>query len=84
MPPRGAPSRGGSSRGRGGSTNSPNIGAHVTTVGVKRPNFGTVGRDLAVYVNSFKTTIPESVIHHYDGKEPRFPAACHETLIFSP
>jgi eukaryotic translation initiation factor 2C len=58
MPPRGAPSRGGSSgRGRGGSTDSPHISPHVTTVGVKRPNFGTVGRDLAVYVNSFKTTI---------------------------
>ena len=68
MPPRGAPSRGGSSRGRGGSTNLPNIGTHVATVGVKRPNFGTLGRDLTVYVNSFKTTIPESVIHHYDGK----------------
>jgi hypothetical protein len=83
MPPRGAPSRGGSSRGRG-ANNSPNIGAHVATVGVKRPNFGTVGRDLAVYVNSFKTTIPESVIHHYDGKEPRFPASCYGTLMLSP
>jgi eukaryotic translation initiation factor 2C len=35
---------------------------------VKRPSFGTLGRDLAIYVNSFQTTIPESVIHHYDGK----------------
>lgn len=71
MPPRGAPSLRGSAvsgRGRAGPTDSPSIGSHVTTVGVKRPSFGTLGRDLAIYVNSFQTTIPESVIHHYDGK----------------
>lgn len=72
MPPRGAPSLRGTSssgRGRGGGTDLPNISAHVTTVGVKRPNFGTIGRELAIYVNSFQTTIPDNVIHHYDGKE---------------
>ena len=72
MPPRGAPSLRGSSSGRGrgggGGIDLPNISAHVTTVGVKRPNFGTIGRDLAIYVNSFQTTIPDNVIHHYDGK----------------
>jgi eukaryotic translation initiation factor 2C len=33
-----------------------------------RPNFGTGGRELPIFVNSFQTTIPEAVIHHYDGK----------------
>lgn len=82
MPPR-AQARGGprgpslSGRGSRGSSTSrvsqtaqpevPNIGAHITTVGVKRPNFGTGGRELSIYVNSFQTTIPEGVIHHYDG-----------------
>jgi len=78
MPPR-TQARGGprgSSRGSRGSSITrgpsvqpevPNIGAHITTVGVKRPNFGTGGRELSIYVNSFQTTIPEGVIHHYDG-----------------
>lgn len=47
----------------------PNPNAHITTVGVMRPNFGTGGRELPIFVNSFQTTIPEAVIHHYDGKE---------------
>jgi eukaryotic translation initiation factor 2C len=46
----------------------PNPNAHITTVGVMRPNFGTGGRELPIFVNSFQTTIPEDVIHHYDGK----------------
>ena len=81
MPPRAASARG--SRGarggrgagplRGGGSSSlaiglPSAGSHITTVGVKRPNFGTGGRELPIFVNSFVTTIPEGVIHHYDGK----------------
>jgi hypothetical protein len=76
MPPRAASargSRGGARGGRGGGTGSvsfgiPSAGSHITTVGVKRPNFGTGGREFPIFVNSFVTTIPEGVIHHYDGK----------------
>jgi eukaryotic translation initiation factor 2C len=82
MPPRAAPTRGsrGGARGgrgagppRGGGSGPlafglPSAGSHITTVGVKRPNFGTGGRELPIFANSFVTTIPEGVIHHYDGK----------------
>ena len=73
MPPRAAPargSRGGARGGRGASPlfGLPSAGSHITTVGVKRPNFGTGGRELPIFVNSFVTTIPEGVIHHYDGR----------------
>jgi len=46
----------------------PQSAAHVTTIGVKRPDFGTLGRPLDVYVNSYVTTIPDKIIIHYDGK----------------
>lgn len=67
--PRGAgPTRGGRVRGGPSSQyDSPSIGSHITTVGVKRPNFGALGREIPIYVNSFETTIPEGVIHHYNG-----------------
>ena len=84
MPPRATPRGGPSGRGggtgpairgtrgnvRGGGVRIglPNPNAHITTVGVMRPNFGTGGRELPIFVNSFQTTIPEGVIHHYDGK----------------
>jgi eukaryotic translation initiation factor 2C len=64
-PPRTRPPRVG---GPSSQYDSPSIGSHVTTVGVKRPNFGTLGRDIPIYVNSFETSIPENVIHHYNGK----------------
>lgn len=78
MPPRGdtrgAPRGGGGPirGGRGGATRGgppagPISSSHITTVGVKRPDFGTSGRPLPIVVNSFVTTIPESIIHHYDG-----------------
>jgi hypothetical protein len=35
---------------------------------VKRPDFGTAGKNLAIYVNAFVTSIPEDTIRHYDGK----------------
>ncbi|KAJ7481095.1 argonaute-like protein [Mycena galericulata] len=44
----------------------PTAGAHITTVGVKRPNFGSGGQPVSIHVNSFVTTIPSSIIHHYD------------------
>ncbi|KNZ81482.1 Protein argonaute-2 [Termitomyces sp. J132] len=55
--------------GRGGATQVPHHAtptSHITTVGVKRPGYGTGGRPLPIYVNSFATTIPEGIIHHYD------------------
>ncbi|KAL1743740.1 Piwi domain-containing protein [Schizophyllum fasciatum] len=52
---------------RGGASGRPvNISPHVTTVGVKRPNYGTAGRPLEVIANSFETTLPEGNISHYD------------------
>jgi eukaryotic translation initiation factor 2C len=36
-------------------------------VGVKRPGYGTAGRAVTVYSNFFRISLPESVIHHYDG-----------------
>jgi eukaryotic translation initiation factor 2C len=79
MPPRVAPGRGGPPRGTGGPVRGgrgrgsgvqvglPTSGAHITTIGVKRPDFGSGGRALPIFVNSFVTTIPEGIIHHYDG-----------------
>ena len=81
MPPRatgrgGPPTRGATgpairgARGRGApiQIGLPSTNSHITTVGVKRPNFGTGGREIPISVNSFVTTIPEAVIHHYDGR----------------
>lgn len=82
MPPRGAPARGGprgvggARGGRGGPTRggpqvgSTTSGSHITTIGVKRPDYGTSGRTVPIFVNSFVTTIPEGIIHHYDGAIP--------------
>ncbi|KAJ7908290.1 argonaute-like protein [Mycena leptocephala] len=44
----------------------PTSGAHITTVGVKRPDFSTGGQPVSIFVNSFATTVPSSIIHHYD------------------
>ncbi|KAF7292383.1 Argonaute-like protein [Mycena chlorophos] len=63
MPPRPANS---------GRAGLPTVGAHITTVGVKRPDFGTGGQPTPIYVNSFQTTIPNTTIHHYDGKSTWF------------
>ncbi|KAJ7781167.1 argonaute-like protein [Mycena metata] len=46
----------------------PTAGAHITTVGVKRPDFSSGGQPVQIFVNSFATTVPSSIIHHYDGK----------------
>jgi hypothetical protein len=42
--------------------------AHITTVGVKRPSFGTSGRVVKVKVNAFEATVPQTNIRHYDGE----------------
>ncbi|KAF9480194.1 argonaute-like protein [Pholiota conissans] len=78
MPPRIAstrgsgPSRGGGTArgggaGRGGAVAIP---AHVKTVGVKRPGFGTSGRIVPTVINAFSTTIPDGIIYHYDAVNP--------------
>lgn len=78
MPPRGAPGRGGPLRGRGGATRGglqvglPSSNSQITTVGVKRPDFGTGGKAFPIYVNSFVTTVPDNIIHHYDGVQEKF------------
>lgn len=62
-----------------------NIAEHVTTVGVRRPNFGTAGRTIEVIANSFQTTLPDSIIHHYDvvisPSEKVLPAKVNMRLI---
>ncbi|KAJ7180150.1 argonaute-like protein [Mycena crocata] len=35
-------------------------------VGVKRPDFASGGQPVSIFVNSFVTTVPSSIIHHYD------------------
>ncbi|KAF8992551.1 argonaute-like protein [Cyathus striatus] len=89
-PGRGGPARGGPQRGRGGARggapaqNAPHISEHVTTIGVRRPNFGTSGTLLPIFVNSFITTIPENIIYHYDvisPSEKTLPARLNMALI---
>ncbi|KAJ6500901.1 argonaute-like protein [Mycena sanguinolenta] len=74
MPPRGqgrgAPrgGGGGGGGGRGGGRGGRGMGpSHITTIGVRRPGFGSSGRTIPVNINSFKTTVPEGWIYHYDG-----------------
>ncbi|KAF7366306.1 Protein argonaute-2 [Mycena sanguinolenta] len=40
---------------------------HITTIGVRRPDYGSSGRPLNINVNSFTARIPNSNIYHYDG-----------------
>lgn len=46
--------------------------SHVATVGVRRPGFGVAGKPIRVTANYFRTTIPDRVIHHYDGSSPLY------------
>jgi eukaryotic translation initiation factor 2C len=48
-----------------GATSAP--GAHIQTVGVRRPGTGRAGRPIQVYTNHFEIAVPDSTIHHYDG-----------------
>jgi len=94
MPPRISPAASRASRGgppsRGGTPGSafgdlPPSGSHITTVGVKRPNFGSSGREIPIFVNSFVTSIPDGNIHHYDvailPSEKVLPARLNMQLI---
>ncbi|KAG6835855.1 hypothetical protein H0H93_013913, partial [Arthromyces matolae] len=42
-------------------------GANVTTIGLKRPNFGTSGRAIAVVANCYVAEPPHEIIRHYDA-----------------
>ncbi|KAG1790006.1 uncharacterized protein HD556DRAFT_756886 [Suillus plorans] len=64
-PPRGGPAGGRTVHAPTGPAALP--GSHVQAVGVKRPGYGTAGRAVTVFSNFFKISLPESVIHHYDG-----------------
>ncbi|KAJ7932831.1 argonaute-like protein [Mycena leptocephala] len=88
MPPRGQ-GRGGPRGGRGGAGSARGGPAHqqpathVTTVGVKRPDFGSSGRQMTINVNSFSATIPDGSIYHYDviSSEKNMPVAMNMRLI---
>ncbi|KAJ8092001.1 hypothetical protein PM082_024237 [Marasmius tenuissimus] len=43
---------------------------HIQTVGVRRPNFGTSGRVVAVLANMYEVTLPQNVIRQYDAIKP--------------
>ncbi|KAL0575953.1 hypothetical protein V5O48_006023 [Marasmius crinis-equi] len=85
----GGPSgRGGRGGGRGGSSSTPGgnpvISDHVNTIGVRRPNFGTTGKQTTIAVNSFSTTIPQTIIRHYDvitPSEQTLPARLNMEII---
>ena len=47
--------------------------APVEAVGVKRPNLsGNRGKHIVVSTNFFEITIPNCLIHQYDGLSPTF------------
>jgi eukaryotic translation initiation factor 2C len=79
MPPRSAPRRGpgpGLQRGTGGpgrdrgarqgGVSVANIAGSVKTIGVKRPGYGTGGREVQTVVNAFPVEVPDEMIYHYD------------------
>ncbi|KAG6837428.1 hypothetical protein H0H93_009522 [Arthromyces matolae] len=73
--------------GRAGQSQVPHsalLNTHITTVGVRRPGYGTGGKTQEIFVNSFATTIPENIIHHYDvifPSEKTLPARLNMDLI---
>ncbi|KAK0445338.1 argonaute-like protein [Desarmillaria tabescens] len=82
-PPRG---RGG---GRGGGVGvtgpqggpSASISSAVQPVGVRRPGFGTAGRQITVAVNACEMNIPDITVYHYDAMEKSLRAAFNLKLI---
>ncbi|KAJ7608103.1 argonaute-like protein [Mycena polygramma] len=40
---------------------------HVLAVGVKRPDYGSKGRQIDIKINAFETAIPEAIIYQYKG-----------------
>ncbi|KAJ6566989.1 argonaute-like protein [Mycena capillaripes] len=93
MPPR-AQGRGAARGARGGSAGGRGRGgppqpahqppaAHITTVGVRRPEYGSSGRPITINVNSFNATVPDGSIYHYDviSAEKHMPVAMNMRLI---
>ncbi|KAJ7499943.1 argonaute-like protein [Mycena latifolia] len=83
--PRGARGASPSARGRGGPPPPPAHqppASHVTTIGVKRPGYGSSGRAITINVNSFTAEIPEGSIYHYDViAAENLPSAMNMRLI---
>ncbi|KAJ3805205.1 argonaute-like protein [Lentinula aff. lateritia] len=57
--------------GRGARTTSEGVQssgltAHITTVGVRRPGYGTAGRNIKVKTNTCVVQVPQKMIYHYD------------------
>ncbi|KAJ4500182.1 Piwi domain-containing protein [Lentinula lateritia] len=57
--------------GRGARTTSEGVQpsgltAHITTVGVRRPGYGTAGRNIKVKTNTCVVQVPRKMIYHYD------------------
>ncbi|KAJ6614026.1 argonaute-like protein [Mycena sp. CBHHK59/15] len=75
----------GSGRGRGGGAEQPQPAhqlpaAHITTVGVKRPDYGKAGRPLPINVNSFTATVPDGSLVMI-STDKTFPVAMNMRLI---
>ncbi|KAJ7172992.1 argonaute-like protein [Mycena crocata] len=86
--PGGAPGGARGGRGRGGPLPPPQAhqapAEHITTVGVRRPDYGTSGKRISINVNSFTAEIPDASIYHYDGvinAEKNLPSAMNQRLI---
>ncbi|KAI5124926.1 hypothetical protein M0805_007353 [Coniferiporia weirii] len=83
----GAQTRGGPPRGGGGPLQDlvpPSASAHITTIGVKREQYGTAGVARTVLTNHFPISIPQGVISHYDVITPSekvLPARLNMDLI---
>ncbi|KAF5318181.1 hypothetical protein D9619_012093 [Psilocybe cf. subviscida] len=87
---------GASSRGSapGAPSTAPLIPDHITTVCVKRKEYGTSGRAIQLFTNSFRIELQPSKICHYDVIEPKCAARVNlalftvlqdsETTIFTP
>ena len=57
----------GSGGGGDGDRNPSNTVAYAQTVAKRRLGHGQSGKQIKVATNHFVVTIPEAIIHHYDG-----------------
>ncbi|KAJ7732583.1 argonaute-like protein [Mycena maculata] len=85
-PQRGRGGRGGRGGARGGSAQPAHQAppSHISTVGVRRPDYGSSGRPVTINVNSFKAEVPDGSIYHYDGvisTEKNFPLQMNMRII---
>ncbi|KAJ7737366.1 argonaute-like protein [Mycena metata] len=82
---RGARGGAGPGRGRGGTPQAPHQAppSHITTVGVRRPGYGSVGKPIPINVNSFTAKVPEGSIYHYDviSADKTLPTAMNMRLV---